>query len=1471
MNIDGTLGNKFQLPMSTRPYDFGTDAIERQRVSLGQAMMDADFEYGLQATKWQSFFDVRKTPTFFDIPGTDAIVSNVASDGAAPYSNITVYYNNAYSLPQVTGQPISLFGLKNPTNTADRAEGYYIVFSNVGASSTALANTANYVSKGFIPSGNIQTNLTFMRRGGIYNNATANVPFIKGTSQANDSNIQFWTSNSHGIMAGTPMTLQTTFLGANGPTLTANGVFLVSSITSSNTFNISANTMTFTAVGSISNTTTQIYVNPFGSTQHRPYDGGVLLSTLSPAHGSTVLRQSKKAFRYQSGKGILFSSGTLFSPNLDIASVSLFGPTTTVTGGGSVVASNLVVPVNSVSGFATGQIVATTVSSSQGTVSITGINPSTPSMNLAFTGTPASSLTVGTVITTLPAGQSNIQLVTDIAHGLPATGANVILRNFGTSNINGKGYYISGCIDSRTVNVVSQNLLTSTLVNLGDQPRMDIVSWHGATVRAGIFDDANGMFWEYDGANLYVVRRQSTYQCCGFAYTSPYSQVLIGSNTGTTGTGTVSSPPTPAIGDTSAIIKFSGAITILANMYTYVNGLGYVWVIGNPNYNQIIVGFQPNTTNFGSTPFTNGNMGAFVLPSTRFQDQFRVNDRFIIRGMCHQVTSIQGQGIITFNPPYRGSVPISKDTPVKICKVKELRIPQSAFNRDTMDGQGASGFKFDPSRMQMIGIQYTWYGAGFIDYMMRGPDGNWLYAHRIRNNNVNDEAYMRSGNLPVRYELTVENRNAVSSLTNDLGITSSSTDTIATTDPTTYFPVSGTLLVDNELINYSNNTGQGFTGITRGYALNYVINDTSRTFTGQVASNHLTGTSVNLVSCSATPTLTHWGSSFLTDGQFDTERGYYFNYSNTSVIIGSGTSTVTVPILGTLAVAAASPATWQVGDVLTFASGVLPPGTLTVGSVNAAGPYITVNFNPSYVISVQLPLFGWIASHVVTISGAGTTVPPSPTLLTVSITGSGGQFSCTSASLSVNQALTISGTYGGTGSISGYSNPTTYYIIATNGTTTFTLSATLGGTAITTTIGTPTGLTYTLVLSVSSATASTGDLTIAWAGSQAYNFPIGTVITNASASSSINQKVIVAAAVSGTSTSVALSIQAVGAGSGATATFLATHAVTNFLTVTGASVASSAPGTVTLTVTGVTPATIASGTSIVDTSSGATLLTNGTTSLTSTTPQNITVSTKVTNSTRSTVTAIATVLSQVNSGASSGFALYLNPITSNFAVGDVVTTAGGTATISSISINPPQLVLSPTGSIGTIQQYNVINDITNSLSAYASAVGTVGLTNSACAFAIRLAPSITNGLTGDIGVKELLNRAQLLLQKLEVTAPFNVQTVGFLNPTGVSFNSANWVNVNTQQNGTQPSFVQYYPGNLITGTPQPGERIFSTIVQGNNQNNLDLSALKEMSNSVIGGNQNFPDGPDVLVIYLTNLTQTAGTVQVNLFWSEAQA
>lgn len=93
------------------------------------------------------------------------------------------------------------------------------------------------------------------------------------------------------------------------------------------------------------------------------------------------------------------------------------------------------------------------------------------------------------------------------------------------------------------------------------------------------------------------------------------------------------------------------------------------------------------------------------------------------------------------------------------------------------------------------------------------------------------------------------------------------------------------------------------------------------------------------------------------------------------------------------------------------------------------------------------------------------------TLTTVSLTATTGQFLCATTTLAIGQVVKISGTFGGTGSIAGYINPTNYYIIATNGTTLFTLSTSASGSAITTTAGTPTGLTYIVLPTISSYVA----------------------------------------------------------------------------------------------------------------------------------------------------------------------------------------------------------------------------------------------------------------------------------------------------------------------------------------------------------------------------------------------------------------
>jgi hypothetical protein len=90
-----------------------------------------------------------------------------------------------------------------------------------------------------------------------------------------------------------------------------------------------------------------------------------------------------------------------------------------------------------------------------------------------------------------------------------------------------------------------------------------------------------------------------------------------------------------------------------------------------------------------------------------------------------------------------------------------------------------------------------------------------------------------------------------------------------------------------------------------------------------------------------------------------------------------------------------------------------------------------------------------------------------------------------------------------------------------------------------------------------------------------------------------------------------------------------------------------------------------------------------------------------------------------------------------------------------------------------------------------------------------------------------------------------------LNPSNVDASTLNWSSVNTVSLGSQPSFAQVAEG--VTFAAEPGEQIFSTLGQPNGFSEIDLSQLKELSNSAIGGYSNFPDGPDVLAVVVKPL------------------
>ena len=696
----------------------GTDAFERMRTSNPLSMLDADFEYGLQPTKWQAISTARGYPSVYEIPGTDfssISATTDASGGGAQSIQSLITITTPINHSIVAGQPITVTGLDNTKAGYARAQGIFIV------NSVPSLNQLTYYAKakvGNTPGESIWTQYSLLRQGGFYTGATMNTPTFStsgsGAGTAGTVTITFPTN--HGLIPGDGVLVAISSDGGGNNHALCQGSFFVETVPS-----LTSLTYTARSVGTITGTPLgAVYARPDSYFVHRPSDGGVALGTGSPSHGNQAIRMSKKYIRYQSGKSINYNTGALFAPNYDIRSVT------------------------------------------------------------------ATNVTIG----------STIYVTTDdIDHGLQA-GAGVQLTGVTSAGYNGV-YSVNSIVDERIFTVISSSTLGTTVAAISTPCEVSHIGWHGSTVRAGTFDDQNGIFFQYDGIQL------------------------------------------------SAVVR-SGANTISG---TAAIGLDSNQVVGT---------------------------------NSRYDSQLVAGDRVIIKGMTHVVTKIDSATVMYVNPAFRGVAGVSG---VKMSKVIEIIVPQSQWNVDRCDGSNGpfnpSGYYLNPNKMQMIGLQWTWYGAGFIDWMLRGPTGEFITIHRQKNSNINNQAYMRSGNQPVRYEVT--NEGARSALTADPGAGGTS---LAISD-LTFFPTSGTVYIENELISYTGKSasiGAGnLTGCTRAASLSYFSYGQNRTFTAGSASAHGVGVGVLLVSQTATPSISHWGSAFIQDGGFDSDRGYIFNYQALNV------------------------------------------------------------------------------------------------------------------------------------------------------------------------------------------------------------------------------------------------------------------------------------------------------------------------------------------------------------------------------------------------------------------------------------------------------------------------------------------------------------------------------------------------------------------------------------------------------------
>jgi hypothetical protein len=824
------------------------DPVGKLRVSQPQALIDTDFEYGLQPTKWENLNLIANKSAFYYLPNQPlASVTNIAQTSGS--RSVTVSTTAAGTAPYLIGNVVYIQGCTNVN-----ADGYYVIDSiSSGVSFTCTMKVAATATSSIWISGQTQLYPAYTFTGGT--DAISSIT-NSGTT------VTVTTTHPHGLHIGNYVILRNFVATTNAP----NGTWVVTSVTSPTVFSfqvISAPTGTIAATrnlttvaitgtggefscdsttlwvgmritisgtlggtGSItgySNPTTYQISATNGSTTftlrtlanaaivttagtptgltyatsgadgttgslaprsegvfyHRAFDGGVQYNSSSGFHGLQTFRQTRRYFRYQSGKGIQFSTNVIFKPGFNVEQISAVAAVVTVQ---TKIPHNLNVGVS---------------------VTVSGCTPT------AYNGTFTITSIIDPYRFTYTAGSS-------------------------------PGAFTFGV------------------------PYVVVNSWNNSATRVGMFDSQNGFFFEFDGQTLYAVRRTSSQQLSGTVATTSGSAAITGTN-------------------------------------------------------------------------------------TYFSKQLAPGDFIVIRGMSYRVATITSDTAMTILPEYRGA---SISGGATVSKTTDTRVAQSSWNIDTMAGSGPSGYNLDLTRIQMLYMDFSWYGAGAIRYGFKDIKGEVIYCHRMVHNNSLTEAFMRSGNLPARYET-----NTLGAITY-LTATLAAGGTTATVNDTSLFPSAGIIQVQNpsgssyEYINYTGKTATTFTGLTRGITGSGIASVVTTSGSATVTSANITTAAVQagmlvtgtgipdgtyvvsivsgtsaLLSQAATgsstitmtvyamgaanpthtysatapigvyghtpllsPLISHWGSSVIMDGRFDDDKSFVFTTgmtTNLSVAAGA--------------------------------------------------------------------------------------------------------------------------------------------------------------------------------------------------------------------------------------------------------------------------------------------------------------------------------------------------------------------------------------------------------------------------------------------------------------------------------------------------------------------------------------------------------------------------------------------------------
>jgi len=259
-------GQSDDTATSFRPIDTFIDPVSKIRVSNPANLIDTDFEYGLQPTKWETVEIINNTPAFFSKSGDTTIsdITGITTNGGTREITVTTAFPHLLDV----GIPIRVSGTKSLT-----ADGSYII------NATPTATTFTYLARANQPETiSIFDLYSSIITGEFFQGSQISISDAEGMTtdgSGPSSTLTIKTENKHGFGPKTPFyflninsTVSQEFESQNSTSLS----FDPTNSATAQSFD-GSNTLLQTPIDLSNSATTSIYQNQISSTD--PQNGTI--------------------------------------------------------------------------------------------------------------------------------------------------------------------------------------------------------------------------------------------------------------------------------------------------------------------------------------------------------------------------------------------------------------------------------------------------------------------------------------------------------------------------------------------------------------------------------------------------------------------------------------------------------------------------------------------------------------------------------------------------------------------------------------------------------------------------------------------------------------------------------------------------------------------------------------------------------------------------------------------------------------------------------------------------------------------------------------------------------------------------------------------------------------------------------------------------------------------------------------------